>query len=242
VFQGHLYFAVQFDRMGLWRTDGTAAGTRRVLRDVYPRNLLATSKRLFFVGLDVGGGCAMEDLLWTSDGTTAGTRHVAPFATDGGVVAFQGRAYFAMGTGAAHRLYRNSGTWLPHGTVKPKVAVDPGTRLQVVGGRLFLSQAGGLSISDGTGVGTIRLGDTESGFVGLVDVAKAGGLWYFPGGFANGGTDLWQTDGTVEGTRMAAAVDLTGSHDLRSLVRSGGTIWFSAHDGAHGRELWRYTP
>lgn len=240
VFQGHLYFAVQADHLGLWRTDGTAAGTRRVLRDVYPRNLLATPSRLFFVGL--GTGCAAEDLLWTSDGTTAGTTHVAPMSTDAPVVTFQGRAYFAMGTGTAHRLYRNAGAWLADGTVKPKVAVDPGTRLQVVGGRLFLSQDGGLSISDGTGVGTVQLGDTESAFIGLVDVAKHGGLWYFPGGFGDAGSDLWQTDGTVEGTRMAAAVDRHGTHDLRSLVRSGGTIWFTADDGSHGRELWRYTP
>ncbi|MBX3030644.1 MAG: hypothetical protein KF809_10820 [Chloroflexi bacterium] len=241
VFKGRLYFGAQTPRGGLWRTDGTAAGTKRILKNVFPRNLLATSKRLFFVGISPVG-CGMEEFLWRSDGTTAGTKPVASHWIFDEVVTLGGRAYFIVGTGNKRRLYRNAGTWLANGAVKPKVAVDDSTGLQVVGGRLFLSQDGGLAISDGTGAGTIPLGDTGSAFRGRVDVVKVGDRWYFPGGFGSHGSDLWQTDGTVQGTTLAAAVDLTGSHDLRTLVRSGGAIWFSADDGTHGRELWRYVP
>ena len=236
-----LYFGVQFDNLGLWRTDGTRAGTKRVYPDVYPQAMVATSSRLFFHGITTG--CAADDVLFTSDGTGGGTHMVSPASQADPVVAFKGHGYFVMGrSGPGRRLYRASGTWNPSSEVLPKVKVDAGTHIQSVGGALFLSQDGGLSISDGYGAHTVKLGDTDSGFVGLVDVAKMDGLWYFPGGFGSHGSDIWQTDGTPGGTVLASPVDLDGAHDLRSLVRSGSSIWFTADDGVHGRELWRYVP
>jgi len=208
---------------------------------VYPQAMVATSARLFFHGIT--RGCVADDVLFASDGTSNGTRMVSNAYQADPVVAFQGRGYFVMGkSGPGRRLYRSSGTWDASGPVLPKVKVDAGTHIKSVGGALFLSQDGGLSISDGYGVHTVKLGDTDSGFVGLVDVAKLDGLWYFPGGFPFHGSDLWQTDGTPDGTRMASPVDLDGAHDLRSLVRSGSSIWFTADDGIHGREVWRYQP
>ncbi len=241
VLDGHLYFGVQFDNLGLWRTDGTRAGTKRVYAGVYPQAMVATSARLFFHGIIQG--CAADDVLFASDGTSAGTRMVSGAYQADPVVAFKGRGYFVMGaSGPGRRLYRSSGTWDASGPVLPKVKVDAGTHIQSIGGSLFLSQDGGLSISDGYGVHTYKLGDTDSGFVGIVDLAKLNGLWYFPGGFGDHGSDLWQTDGTPDGTTMVASVDADGAHDLRSLVHSGSSIWFTADDSIHGRELWRYVP
>ncbi|HEX3126474.1 MAG TPA: hypothetical protein VH394_04025, partial [Thermoanaerobaculia bacterium] len=57
------------DDCGLWRTDGTVAGTK-LLKTIgkplggYPRNLTAAGDRLFFVA---------GQQLWTSDGTPEGT-------------------------------------------------------------------------------------------------------------------------------------------------------------------------
>ncbi len=238
VLKGHLYFGVQFDHLGLWRTDGTAAGTKLVYGGTYPQSLVATTVRLYFIGIT--SGCAAETVVYTTDGTTKGIQIAGDAYTAGPLVAYGGRAYYVDGD--SPRLYRSSGTFDTTGPIRPKVPVDKGTPLAVSGRRLFLSQDGGLSISDGYGTHTHKLGDTDSAFVGLVDVARLGDLWYFPGGFGQHASDLWQTDGTADGTTLAAPVDLTGAHDLHSLVRSGSSIWFTADDGIHGRELWRYAP
>ena len=238
---GHdLYFGVQFDLAGLWRTNGTRAGTRRVFADVYPQSLVATTVRLFFIGITLG--CAEDTVVFASDGTSGGTHMVGDAYAADPLVAYGGRAYYAYWFGKARRLFRSSGTWETTGPILPRRPVDGDTTMLAVGRKLFLSQDGGLSISDGTGVGTTKLGDTDSGFVGLVDVVRLGDLWYFPGGFGLHASDLWQTDGTPDATTMASPVDLGGDHDLRSLVRSGSSVWFTAADSIHGRELWRYVP
>ena len=241
VFKDRLYFGVQFDHLGLWRTDGTKAGTKLVVADVYPQNLLATSVRLYFVGVSTGG-CAESQDIWSSDGVSPDPTLVTSYYDEVPMVTFEGRAYFHHGDGTSRRLYRTAGTAASTGPLMPKVALDEGRPLLATGGALFLSQDGGLSISDGTGIGTVALGDTESGFIARVDVVRLNGLWYFPGGFGDAASDLWQTDGTSEGTSMASPVDLDFQHDLRSLVKSGGSIWFTANDSIHGRELWRFEP
>jgi hypothetical protein len=38
------------------------------------------------------------------------------------------------------------------------------------------------------------------------------------------------------------AADVPGRAELEDLVRANGAIWFTANDGIHGRELWRYVP
>ncbi len=107
---------------------------------------------------------------------------------------------------------------------------------------MFLSQKGALTISDGTGAGTARLGDPAAGWRGRVNVVKLGGLWYFPGRDATGDWELWQTDGTPLGTQVAAEVNSAGNGNVRSVVKSGGAVWFRADDGTHGTELFRYVP
>jgi ELWxxDGT repeat protein len=241
VFKGHLYFGVQFDHLGLWRTDGTRNGTRRVYADVYPQGLVATSVRLFFQGIT--RGCSADDVVFASDGTDAGTHMVADDYGAGTVVVLQGRAYWAQLLSASvTRLFRSSGTWDTTGPVMPIVRVDDVDGIQSTGGALFLSQDGGLTISDGYGVHTYKLGDTGAGFAGRVDVAKLGDLWYFPGGMDGNSHDLWQTNGTPEGTQLASLVAPEGASDLASLVRASGAIWFVANDLVHGFELWRYEP
>ncbi len=240
VFKDRLYFGVQFDHLGLWRTDGTRAGTKLVIEGVYPQNLLATSVRLYFVGLS--GGCAVSEDIYSSDGVSPNPTLVTSYYQDLPIVTFQGRAYYHHGEDTSRRLYRTAGTASSTGPLLPKVALDDGSPLLATGGALFLSQHGGLSISDGTGTGTHALRDAESGFIARVDVVRLNGLWYFPGGFGDAASDLWRTDGTSDGTSMASPVDLDFQHDLRSLVKSGGAVWFTANDSIHGRELWRFEP
>src|SRR5688572_21019412 len=77
---------------GLWRTDGTTAGTTLVKAGVDPRSLAVASGKLYFAGFDAAHGRE----LWTSDGTTPGTQRLADIypGTEG-----SGPAYFtALGS------------------------------------------------------------------------------------------------------------------------------------------------
>ena len=70
----------------------------------------------------------------------------------GSLVAYQGRAWFgANGSAPYRRLFRSAGTDATTGKVLPKIALDDDTPIEAVGGKLFLSQGGALTISDGTG-------------------------------------------------------------------------------------------
>ncbi len=76
---GTLYFGAFADHTGgLWRSDGSEAGTELVrgLAGPLPSFLTAAGSRLFFVAPDEDRG----DELWTSDGTAAGTRPLTHFA------------------------------------------------------------------------------------------------------------------------------------------------------------------
>jgi len=244
VFQDRLYFDASGSHGGLWRTDGSAGGTARVAKKLYIEQLVATSTRLYFMGAPDDGGCALPGpYVYASDGSTAGTHVVELNSPYGSLVAFHGRAWFgANGSPPYRRLYRSAGTDATTGRVLPKIAVDDYTPIQAVGGMLFLSQGGALTISDGTGAGTARLGDPGAGWRGRVNVVKLGSLWYFPGRDGSGDWELWQTDGTLLGTEVAAEANAAGNGNVRSVVSAGGTVWFSADDGTHGQELFRYVP
>jgi hypothetical protein len=53
---------------------------------------------------------------------------------------------------------------------------------------------------------------------------------------------LWQTDGTKAGTVLVDGINPGGDAAVRNPVASGGSLWFTATDGTHGRELYRYDP
>jgi ELWxxDGT repeat protein len=84
---GRVFFAASDPAHGdeLWSTDGTPAGTARLLDiapgtlGAYPRGFAVWRDRLWFRAHDTAHG--ME--LWTSDGTAEGTRFVQDIAPDG---------------------------------------------------------------------------------------------------------------------------------------------------------------
>ncbi|MFW5830169.1 MAG: ELWxxDGT repeat protein, partial [Planctomycetota bacterium] len=85
----------------------------------------------------------------------------------------------------------------------------------------------------------VLVGDINKAGGGLGEAAIIGDTLYFAYSDATTGRELWQSDGTVEGTRLAVdiAAGSLGSGPAQ-LTRIGDTLWFSADDGQHGRELW----
>jgi ELWxxDGT repeat protein len=253
VLGGKLYFLASGG--GLWVSDGTAAGTAKVVdlptteRSV-PFSLVATAGRLFFVA-DHGGPA-----LWTSDGTAAGTRPLAGGLTNDDPVStpwlklLGGRAYFVADDGIHGReIWASDGT--PAGTRRltelararpfPYYVL---TSLQTLGSRLLFaafdaSGQAGLWKTDGTPASTAPVAAVElEPEQGLLEV---GGRLVYGGGDATHGFALWSTDGTPRGTTLLKDLCPPGGcppfvFEMTSLL--GGVV-FNAWDARGDQMLWR---
>ena len=189
VMGSRLYFAVSRGTAGseLWRSDGTTAGTTRVL-DIVPgskdhvASLTLVGDQLFFSARDTRGA-----ELWASDGTRAGTRLVRDIDRTGssyrhGLIAVGDRLFFsANDTAHGQRLWTSDGTRA--GTL-PLASVLLYWRYSeaALGDQLvFAGMVGGddryaLWVSDGTPAGTHPLVDADvvADFRGSRDVRRPG--------------------------------------------------------------------
>jgi ELWxxDGT repeat protein len=246
----HLYFPAYRQAGELWRTDGTSAGTRRVLaRMAVSVPIVVAASRLYFKASHDDGGCALDGpFLFTSDGTSGGTAELTAAAYPWGeLVSYRNRAWFGNHVERADsisdrpRLWRSAGANATTVQARPTVSMDIDTPLLAVGRRLFMSIGRGLAASDERGLNAKVLGDTASGWRATVEVVSVGPRWYFPAG--QGRTrELWRTDGTPATTRLALDVNPSGNGAVGSLVSADGVIWFVADDGIRGQQLWRYVP
>jgi ELWxxDGT repeat protein len=234
---GVLYFVADDGVHGpeLWRTAGTAAGTRLV-KDINPGTqtvlggavlgspgsgpswLTNVNGTLYFAADDGTHGSE----LWKSDGTEKGTVIVADLNTTPspfGLPAGSGPAYLTAVNGTLY-FTANDGV---HGTQVWK--------------------------SDGTAAGTTRVTDLTAGFgmpgSGATLLTAAGNTLYFVAGDGTHGTQLYKTDGTAAGT-VSLKDDLLGNGQPLapglwsglSLANVGGTLFFTAGNFG-GPELWK---
>jgi ELWxxDGT repeat protein len=217
---------------GLWTTEGTPAGTRRLVRTPaasdyleavapsgLPRTLLIFSR-------------ISEPLLWQTDGTPGGTRRVALAARrPRELVSFQGKGwFFADLPNAPGALFSTDG--LPGGTRRIGTSTE-GSMLFALGNRLMFFVGRELWSSDGTPSGTRRLVALPSD---LMEAVVAGGRVFLSIGdplFAQ--RDLWISDGTAAGTRRVTSY-LSGN--TGRMLALGGKVAFYARDAVHGVELW----
>lgn len=256
---GKVYFFASSspDFPGLWRTDGTSAGTELVKSGIQGEKLLVSGGALYFAASGDAGGLE----LWKSDGTTGGTvrvKDINPGGADGiasNIVAFGGALYFAADDGInGIQPWKSNGT--DAGTVLLKVVHDSGDsfakHFTVSGGILYFAAAnqtngGELWKSDGTTAGTvlvedIRPGTSWSSPENLVDV---GGTLFFSAFDGVNGRELWASDGTLAGTILVKNIDAGPGNSFfgpfdDAIVSFGGEAYFGANPGdASGVGLWK---
>lgn len=98
--------------------------------------------------------------------------------------------------------------------------------------------------SDGTTAGTLLAVDLEKGPAGASGgrpsdtVVYQGKLVFDNFEHYNRGRELYTFDGDVGG--MVADINPSGGSNPDDLCVFGGAVYFSASDGVHGRQLWKY--
>ncbi len=244
---------------GLWISDGTALGTRRLfVGDVVATEAVPLGRGWVFVAREAITG----EEPWVTDGTLQGTRPLGDLrvSVEGSgvrdLVQWQGEVWFSADDGIHGReLFRTDGT--PGNTrlaldVEPGPVSGVGTRLWPVGNLLVFGRADRFGVVDiwavdPSGSSAFELVDPPRSRDGLNDewLAFAGlvglgqNLW-FGANHAVAGREIWSTDGTTNGTRLLfdVAQSVPGSDPGEVLVDTGLRSWFLADDGVHGREPW----
>jgi ELWxxDGT repeat protein len=257
-FRGQLYFAVNLNdgRRGLWKSDGTAAGTVAVKEFPAPpaftsfaslTELTVAGSQLFFFVKDETHGFE----LWKSDGTTAGTALLKDITLGTGdsflsglTAAGEGVYFFRFfpdmeTTPARTELWKSNGTTA--GTVRVK-DLGPGSfTLQAratLGNTLLFSletPASGTELwrSDGTEAGTFQLKDIRPGTEGSFpfDLRVVDGRVFFTATDAEHGRGVWRTDGTAAGTVRVEALGAGTSHEgLQLLDVVGSSLYLTTSD------------
>lgn len=268
----------------LWRTDGTSAGTTLVKDIIAgPEgsnftnnyNLFSNGSYLLFSANTPSSGVE----LYKSDGTAGGTvvlKDISPLGDSSNPREFfqLNNIVLFLADDSTHgeELWKTDGT--AGGTVMVK-DINPGAASSTAnmffffGFHLFNNHVyfkatdgnsnGQLWSTDGTTGNTVMLKDIIPGngtvsFILITDGVNLASKFIFPVSDIESRNELWESDGTVNGTKLFKAFALADSGEITynllsySFNFSNGTLtqplfqgnkfFFIANDSIHGRELW----
>jgi ELWxxDGT repeat protein len=261
-FQGNVWFiAAANGKNGLWRSDGTDAGTVLVkdgfhgISDELPTGLSVVGDKLVFWVRFSG---ARE--LWQSNGTTAGTVAITtpnffsagemdPVADVDGVAVFPARKFADS--------YDQLFAWDATNGLRPLQASPTShdstyfypwaQKHAVAGDQLFYTNytedGPTLWVTDGTDAGTHEL--VKPGNTNIPspyrphEMLAVGDQVYFAARNADYGYELWRSDGTIAGTVLVADVEAgPAGSSPEGLKVMDGKLYFNADRRAVGRELF----
>jgi len=212
----------------LWQSDGTAESTVQI--KIFENNtqgyfdpglLTKVNNILYFVVEDD----ILGEELWKSDGTTDGTylvKDIAPGINSSYpryLTNFNNLLYFTANNGLqGFELWKSDGT--RNGTILLKdIYKGPNSAI--------------LQFPDYEDDYHSELYRIDSKFIYIKDTL------YFTANDGIHGAELWQSDGTRIGTKLAKDIlSGPGFSNPSNLYDANGTLYFSANNGSHGRELW----
>ncbi len=238
---GSLYIETGGNDPGLWKSDGTEAGTVRI-HSGSVSHLTGAGGVVYFVQRESDGMS-----LWSTTPWSSGTTLVRRFST-GTQDPFDDTAgsrnvlYFLLRDGYRYRLWRSDGTdpgtyplsetsafgpLVPDSTGVYFIGVDP-----VRGSELWHTS--------GTPESTTRVKDIHPGpgSSSPADLKIVDGFLLFSADDGLHGRELWRSDGTEEGTYLLEDI-CPGACSSRpaGFTISGADVFFSANDGETGNEL-----
>ncbi len=249
---------------GLFRTDGTTAGTIK-LNLTYPGYLSTKAEKLTALGNKVifaGDNFQTYGEIWSSDGTQAGTIALERFQPVsnripvGEIKAMGSYAYYSIinkDAGGVNHAYlrRTDGTAAGTSLVYDFSAftgVPEVVFLTPVNNILYfiVYDAQGTGVdqlwrSDGTSAGTYMVYNfTTANFVESF-IMPAGNTMYLMIGSVVGGVrqnTIWKSDGTTAGTVPVKLVGTGNTNIYPPFAAIGNTLYFAGVDGS-GKELWK---
>lgn len=252
---GTIYFVGNDGQNGdyeVWKSDGTEAGTKRVV-DTWPGVNSSNPFALAMVGNQLVFAAKNNNsifVLWSTDGSTTKALNTLTRSRDGGVKnlsIFKKKLYFSADDST-------SGTepWLSDGTtagttmLKDVVTGSAGSKpynFVAAGGNLFFNADESLWKTDGTIAGTSSL---SSPFFAdnPTYITAVGNSVFFDAAGTQGslltGYELWKSNGTTGGTSQVKDI-APKSNESRPhhLVNLNGTVLFVADDNTNGDELWK---
>lgn len=243
-----VYFGELGDEGALWRTDGTPAGTARLTPAATKiLTLREAGGKVFF---------SIERELWFVDATSkAPTRVVelegAPRTWSGGTLGREVLFFVGSGPEDAPEKDASWSLWKSDGTARGTTRIAALPYLPeygaAVSGDTFYFELreptyGVLSLwaSDGTETGTRLVREHLPSATWPVPL-PGGGVIFSAGDTSTEGRGIepWLSDGTPAGTLEIQQVGKNArSSSPADFTVSGQRVFFTADDGAHGRELW----
>ena len=243
---------------GLYRTDGSAAGTIK-LNLVYPTYNSTKAEKLTALGDKVifaGDNSTNYGEIWASDGTQAGTIAIERFQPTAGSAPVMDIT--KMGSVVLYGILDNNN----HSILKKTDGTISGTSLvydfssfasppqlglfQAINGVLYFNvyDIGGTGAdqlwrSDGTTAGTYMLKDFGLDHYVASGYMPSGGLFYVMTVKPGIGNELWKSDGTVAGTVPVKLIGTTpNNNNYPQYAAINSFLLFAGNDAGGGKELW----
>ncbi len=234
---------------GLWRSDGTSAGTvmlqssvgtlARPQLEINSHSAITADTAVFFLAND--GFYGTE--LWRTDGTSGGALRLTDLTAGSGSPnweywnASNGQFFVTIPFTAYTTDGSNAASVHVFGGGSSQNAIE--SRVLELRGKYYFSCSDNFVDGPCVKSGSTTTLLTSELIVSSTTYVAVNEKVFFTATTMASGTELWVTDGTAAGTKMVADL-ATGTPDSNpnSLTRMDDKLYFIARDLTHGYELW----